>query len=132
LLRFMVIVWQRDLFDEILISTCLIGNDLSQMEKQNRVINSLFIQFVYVSLVPACLVVASKNSDDFQSVQEALLCLRKVNCLLGDEFVMFLRLKIFPSHFATINNTEELVTLLLASDLKSSKKTIKQVLQQFK
>lgn len=95
-------------------------------------INSFFVQFVFKSLLFACIVAASSSVEDGQLVQEALLCLRKLHCLLGDELQAFLRMQVIPKHFPSVASSDELIGLLLLSDLKSSKKTIKQALQQFK
>ena len=110
----------------------LAGNDLSQAEKQNRLNNTLFVQFTYKSLVLACFVGACKNIDDFGTTNEAFTCLRKINSLFGDELCAFLRVQLLPKHFPSIANVDELLALVLLSDMKTSKKALKQALQQFK
>ncbi|KAJ6219416.1 hypothetical protein RDWZM_005228 [Blomia tropicalis] len=107
------------------------GNDITNLEKHNRLNNNLFVQFIYKSLILACFVGASKNVDDMGTTYEAFACLRKLNTLLGDELYTFLRMQIFPKHFPSISNIDEFLQLIFLADLKSSKKSIKQALSQF-
>ena len=108
------------------------GQDITQPNKQDRMINTCFVQFIFKSLIFACIVSASNNVDDYQLVQDALICFRKLNCLLGEEFCAFLRVQLIPKHFETASNVDELIALFLLSDLRTSKKTIKEALKQFK
>ena len=81
----------------------------------------------------ACFVGASKNIDDYATTSEAFTCLRKLNSLLGEELCAFLRTQILPKHFPSIdNNNDELLALILLSDMKTSKKALKQALMQFR
>src|SRR5690625_2878464 len=109
-----------------------VGNDLTQAEKQNRLNNSLFVQFTYKSLVLACFVGVCKNIDDFATTNEAFTCLRKLNLLFVDELCVFLPSQMLPKYFPSMACIDELLALVLLSDMKASKKALKQALLQFK
>lgn len=81
----------------------------------------------------ACLITASKNINDYQTVQESMNCLRQFRSIVGDDLVKVVQQKIVPEYFQVEQNID-LINILLTSDLsmKDNKKQIKQALMHFK
>ncbi|KAI7697392.1 Exportin-T [Sarcoptes scabiei] len=108
-------------------------NDLSESKKQNPLVKTYFIGLIYDKFILACLITASKNINDYQTVQESMNCLRQFRSIVGDDLVKVVQQKIVPEYFQVEQNID-LINILLTSDLsmKDNKKQIKQALMHFK